>query len=70
MSSKLESLLTNHPSKEKKVLIVSNLMSGKGIQKNIEKDLNGLAYTFNSKGLLTHQKFKTWIEKSIMKIKM
>ena len=51
----------------RRVLIVSNLMSGKGIQESIEKDLNGLSYTFNSKGLLTHPKFRTWIEKSIIK---
>ena len=51
----------------RRVLIVSNLMSGKGIQDSIEKDLNGLSYTFNSKGLLTHPKFRTWIEKSIIK---
>ena len=42
----------------KRVLVVSNLMSGKGIQKNIEKDLNGLNYTFNSKDFLLIQNLK------------
>ena len=59
--------IKNSSMQGKRVLVVSNLMSGKGIQKNIEKDLNGLNYTFNSKGLLTHPKFKIWIEDSITK---
>ena len=49
----------------KKVLMVSNLMSGKGIQRSIRKDFDGLDYTFNSKGLLTHPYFKEWIFDSI-----
>ena len=49
----------------KRVLMVSNLMSGKGIQKNIESDFAGLNYTFNSKGLLAHPLFKEWIAESI-----
>jgi Trp operon repressor len=64
---KIRDFIDESSKQGKRVLIVSNLMSGKGIQKSIEKDLNGLTYTFNSKGLLTHQKFRTWIEKSIMK---
>ena len=49
----------------KRVLMVSNLMSGKGIQKSIESDFDGLSYTFNSKGLLAHPLFKEWIIESI-----
>jgi len=49
----------------KRVLMVSNLMSGKGIQKSIKSDFNGLSYTFNSKGLLAHPLFKEWIVNSI-----
>ena len=49
----------------KRVLMVSNLMSGKGIQKNIESDFAGFNYTFNSKGLLVHPLFKEWIAESI-----
>jgi len=54
---------SNHEGK--RVLIVSNLMSGKGIQKNIQSDFDGLDYTFNSKGLLAHPLFKEWIKESI-----
>jgi hypothetical protein len=49
----------------KKVLMVSNLMSGKGIQKKIYKDFSGLEYEFNPKGFLTHPLFKEWILQSI-----
>jgi len=49
----------------KKVLMVSNLMSGKGIQKKIYKDFSGLDYEFNPKGFLTHPLFKEWILQSI-----
>jgi len=44
---------------------VSNLMSGKGIQKKIYKDFSGLDYEFNPKGFLTHPLFKEWILQSI-----
>ncbi len=49
----------------KKVLMVSNLMSGKGIQRKINEDFSGLDYKFNSKGFLTHPMFKDWILESI-----
>ena len=49
----------------KKVLMVSNLMSGKGIQRKINEDFSGLNYKFNSKGFLTHPLFKEWILQSI-----
>ena len=49
----------------KKVLMVTNLMSGKGIQRKINEDFSGLDYKFNSKGFLTHPLFKEWILESI-----
>ena len=49
----------------KKVLMVSNLMSGKGIQRKINEDFSGLDYQFNSKGFLTHPLFKEWVLESI-----
>ena len=49
----------------KRILMVSNLMSGKGIQKKIEEDFEGIDYTFNSKGLLTHPYYIDWIKESI-----
>ncbi len=51
----------------KRILMVSNLMSGKGIQKKIEEDFEGIDYTFNSKGLLTHPYYIDWIKESVAK---
>ena len=47
------------------VLMVSNLMSGKGIQKKIYDDFSGLDYKFNPKGFLNHPRFNEWILQSI-----
>ena len=63
--SMIKDFINNANDNGKKVLMVSNLMSGKGIQRSIQKDFNGLDYTFNSKGLLTHPYFKEWISNSI-----
>ena len=49
----------------KRILMVSNLMSGKGIQKKIEEDFKGIDYTFNPKGLLTHPYYIDWIKESV-----
>ena len=49
----------------KRILMVSNLMSGKGIQKKIEEDFEGIDYTFNPKGLLTHPYYIDWIKESV-----
>jgi len=61
----IRDFINNSNNKGKKVLMVSNLMSGKGIQRSIQKDFDGLDYKFNSKGLLTHPYFKEWIFDSI-----
>jgi len=63
--SMIKDFITNSSNNGKKVLMVSNLMSGKGIQRSIQKDFEGLDYTFNSKGLLSHPYFKEWIFDSI-----
>ncbi len=63
--SMIKDFINNSNNNGKKVLMVSNLMSGKGIQRSIQKDFDGLDYTFNSKGLLTHPYFKEWIFDSI-----
>ena len=49
----------------KQVLMVSNLMSGKGIQRKLEKDFDGYNFIFNSKGMLTHPYYIDWIRESI-----
>jgi len=51
----------------KRVLMVSNLMSGQGIQRKLNKDFEGFDYVFNSKGLLTHPYYIEWIKESVNK---
>jgi len=51
----------------KRVLMVSNLMSGQGIQRKLKKDFEGFDYVFNSKGLLTHPYYIEWIKESVSK---
>jgi hypothetical protein len=40
-------------------------MSGKGIQRKLEKDFDGYNFIFNSKGMLTHPYYIDWIRESI-----
>ena len=61
----IKEFMENATLEGKKVLMVSNLMSGKGIQRKINEDFSGLNYKFNSKGFLTHPLFKEWILQSI-----
>ena len=49
----------------KRILMVSNLMSGQGIQRKLSKDFEGFDYVFNSKGLLTHPHYIQWIKESV-----
>ena len=61
----IKEFIENATLEGKKILMVSNLMSGKGIQRKINEDFSGLDYKFNSKGFLTHPLFKDWILESI-----
>jgi|TARA_B110000116_G_scaffold116005_1_gene100695 hypothetical protein len=62
---RMREFLSSWSDKGRDVLIVSNLMSGKGIQRRIEQDLEGLDYSFNPNGVATHALFREWIEISI-----
>ena len=50
----------------KRILMVSNLMSGQGIQRKLSKDFEGYDYVFNPKGLLTHPLYIEWIKESVI----
>ncbi|TDI63689.1 MAG: hypothetical protein E2O89_05585 [Alphaproteobacteria bacterium] len=45
----------------KRVLIVSNLITTGGVHRKIRRDLAGLEYQFNTKGLMLHPLFQDWI---------
>jgi hypothetical protein len=49
----------------RRVLIVTNLMSSDVIQAKVERDLTGLTYIFNSNGLVEHPFFVDWISEAI-----
>ena len=49
----------------RRVLIVTNLMSSDVIQARVERDLKGLTYTFNTSGLVEHPYFVDWINETI-----
>jgi sirohydrochlorin cobaltochelatase len=46
-------------------LIVGYLISTRGIQEKIEKDLAGLSYQFQSKGMSAHPNFTKWVRQSV-----
>lgn len=45
----------------KRVIVVTSLMGARTIQKKLRKDLAGLDYRFNPKGLIQHELFVEWI---------
>jgi len=49
----------------KRVLIVSNLITTGSVQKKIRRDLAGLQFQFNTKGLMLHPDFADWIQDSV-----
>ena len=61
----IKSFMKSSKDEGKRVLMVSNLMSGQGIQRKLAKDFEGFDYTFNSKGLLTHPYYIEWIKESV-----
>lgn len=49
----------------KSVIVVTSLIGARTIQKKLRKDLDGLEYTFNPKGLVQHELFVEWIGETI-----
>jgi hypothetical protein len=49
----------------KQVLVVTSLMGARTIQKKLRKDLQGLDYKFNAKGLIQHELFVDWIGETV-----
>jgi len=47
------------------VLVVTNLLGTRTVQGGLRRDLKGLNYKFNSKGLIQHPNFMRWIEWSV-----
>ncbi len=48
-----------------RVIVVTNLISGRSVQAKLRSDLKGLEYEFNSKGLVSHPNFMKWMGEAI-----
>jgi len=46
----------------KRVIIVTNLQSPRSIQKQVEDDIAGTNYVFNTKGLVQHPNYARWVD--------
>lgn len=47
------------------VLVITNLLSNRIVQSQLRRDLRGLNYRFNPRGLVEHDTFIRWIEASV-----
>jgi sirohydrochlorin cobaltochelatase len=62
---KLRGMVTAATEAGKEVIIVTNLMGAYTIQSKLRKDLKGLDYKFNAKGLVQHDDFIEWIGETV-----
>lgn len=62
---KLRGLVQNAVADGKQVLVVTNLIGARTIQSKLRKDLKGLDYKFNAKGLVQHDEFIEWIGETV-----
>ena len=50
------------------VLVITNLLGTRMVQRSLRRDLKGLEYRFNSKGLIEHDNFISWVEQSVTEV--
>jgi hypothetical protein len=62
---KLRAMVESATKDGKKVLIVTNLVGARTIQAKLRRDLKGLDYAFNAKGIVEHDNFIKWISESV-----
>jgi hypothetical protein len=62
---KLRVLVQDAIADGKQVLVVTNLIGARTIQSKLRKDLKGLDYKFNAKGLVQHDEFIEWIGETV-----
>ena len=63
--ARLRAMVEKAASEGKDVLIVSNLIGTFTIQAKLRKDLKGLDYKFNRKGIIEHDAFMKWLLETI-----
>ena len=59
--AKLRGIVEAASAEGKQVIVVTNLMGSRTIQAKLRRDLKGLDFKFNAKGMIAHDKFATWI---------
>ena len=62
---RLRCMIEQAQADDKKVIIVTSLIGARTIQKKLRKDLQGLDYRFNAKGLIQHDLFLDWIGETV-----
>jgi sirohydrochlorin cobaltochelatase len=60
----LRKIIENARAAGRDTLVVTNLLGTRMVQSSLRRDLRGLEYRFNSKGLVEHDKFIEWINVS------
>jgi len=63
--ARLRSTIEQAQADDRKVIIVTSLIGARTIQKKLRKDLQGLDYRFNAKGLIQHDLFLDWIGETV-----
>ncbi|MGI9342023.1 MAG: hypothetical protein ACR2QV_04195 [Gammaproteobacteria bacterium] len=63
--AKLRAMVEQAHADGKRPIIVTSLIGARTIQKKLRKDLAGLDYAFNAKGLVQHDLFVTWIGETV-----
>lgn len=63
--AKLRGMVEGAAADRKSVIIVTSLMGSRTIQKKLRRDLQGLDYRFNAKGLIQHELFVEWIGETV-----
>lgn len=62
---KLRAMVESATKDGRKVLVVTNLVGARTIQAKLRRDLKGLDYAFNAKGIVEHDNFIKWISESV-----
>jgi hypothetical protein len=62
---KMRAMVESATKDGKKVLIVTNLVGARTIQAKLRRDLKGLDYAFNAKGIVQHDNFIKWISENV-----
>ncbi len=58
-------LVTDAKARGQEVIVVPYVINAAGLQPKLQKDLDGLAFRFQEKGISSHENFNKWITQSV-----